>query len=87
MNASTLFDKLRDEFQIPSDAALARELDVASPDISKARKTGGISDRMILRVHEYLGMPVVEIRQLLEQSAPQQYHDNPAQVSATEASQ
>jgi plasmid maintenance system antidote protein VapI len=88
MSSSTLFDKLREEFQIPSDAALARELDLASPDISKARKKGEISDRMILRVHEYLGMPVFEIRQLLEaQTAPQQYHDNPAQVSATAASQ
>jgi plasmid maintenance system antidote protein VapI len=87
MSASTLFDKLRQEYQIRSDSALARELDVASADISKARKKGEISDRMILRVHEYLGLPVFEIRQLIEQSTPQQYHDNPPHVSATEASQ
>jgi plasmid maintenance system antidote protein VapI len=88
MSASTLFDQLRQEYQIKSDSALARELDVTSSDISKARKKGEISDRMILRVHEYLGLPVWEIRQLLgEQSTSQQYHDNPAQVSATEATQ
>jgi plasmid maintenance system antidote protein VapI len=87
MSASTLFDKLRQEYQIKSDSALARELDVTSSDISKARKKGEISDRMILRVHEYLGLPVFEIRQLLEQSIPQQYHDKPSQVSTTEARQ
>lgn len=87
MSASTLFDKLRQEFRIPSDAALARELEVAPPDICKARKTGELSDRMILRVHEYLGVPVVEIRQELGQPTPHQYHDNPAEVSATEATQ
>jgi plasmid maintenance system antidote protein VapI len=88
MSASTLFDKLRKEFSIPSDAALARELDVTPSDISKARKKGEISDRMILRAHEYLGLPVWEIRQLLdEQTAPHQYHDNPARASTTEASQ
>lgn len=88
MTASTLFDKLRQEFEVPSDAALARELEVESSDISRARKSGVISSRMILRIHEYVGMPVVEIRQLLEaQTTSQQYHDNPAQVSATAAHQ
>jgi hypothetical protein len=87
MSASTLFDKLRKEYAIPSDAALARELEVEASDVSRSRKKGGISDRMILRIHEYLGWPVSEIRLELAQTAPHQYHDNPAQVSATEASQ
>ena len=64
MSTSTLFDNLRREKGIASDAALARELEV-----SQARKKDAISDGMILRVHEYLGMPVAEIRQLLAQSA------------------
>jgi len=72
MSTSTLFDKLREEFQIPSDAALARELEVAPPDVSKSRKTNEISDRMILRVHEYLGWPVSEIRLELAKTAPHQ---------------
>lgn len=87
MSASTLFDKLRTEFVIGSDSALARELEVTASDISKSRKKGEISDRVILRIHEYLGWPVSEIRLELAQSAPQQYHDNPALVSVTEATQ
>lgn len=69
MSTSTLFDNLRREKGIASDAALARELEVSQCVISQARKKDAISDGMILRVHEYLGMPVAEIRQLLAQSA------------------
>jgi plasmid maintenance system antidote protein VapI len=87
MSASTLFDKLRKEFEIPSDSALARELEVTASDISKSRKKGEISDRVILRVHEYLGWPVSEIRQELAQITPHQYHDNSDQVSTTAVSQ
>lgn len=80
MSTSTLFDTLRQEKGIASDAALARELEVSQCVISQARKKGEISDGMILRVHEYLGMPVVEIRQLLAQSASHKYHDTAASV-------
>jgi hypothetical protein len=87
MSVSTLFDKLRKQESIPSDSALARELEVTASDISKSRKRDVISDRVILRIHEYLGWPVREIRLELEQTAPHQYHDNPAGVSTTEANQ
>jgi plasmid maintenance system antidote protein VapI len=80
MSASTLFDKLRQEKGIASDAALARELEVSQCVISQARKKGSISDGMILRVHEYLGMPAAEIRQLLTQSNSHKYHDTAAPV-------
>jgi hypothetical protein len=76
MSASTLFDKLREERRIVSDAELARELKVSQCLISQARRRGAISDGMILRVHEYSSWPAAEIRQLLEQPAPLQYHDN-----------
>jgi plasmid maintenance system antidote protein VapI len=74
MSASNLLDVLRQRFDIKSDAALARELDVVSPVISKLR--GGrlpLGATMILKIHEHLGVPVAEIRALdAEQSAPQQ---------------
>jgi hypothetical protein len=87
MSASTLFDRLRQEFAINSDSALANWLGVGAPDLSKAREKGRVSAGMILRIHERSTWPVSQIRQLLGQSAPQQYHDNPAQVSVTEATQ
>lgn len=77
MSASTLFEKLRAEKGIPSDAALARELKVSQCVISQARRRGRISDKMILRVLEYSNWRASEIRQLLGQPAPHQYHDNP----------
>jgi hypothetical protein len=87
MSASTLFDKLRQEMGIASDAALARELRVSQCVISQARREQSISDRMILRIHECSIWTVKEIRAELARPAPHQYHDNPAHVSATEASQ
>jgi plasmid maintenance system antidote protein VapI len=65
MNVSRLFDAVRQQFGIRSDAALARQLDVEPPAISKARSRRSISDALILRIHECLGMPVKEIRDLL----------------------
>jgi predicted transcriptional regulator len=87
MSASTLFDKLREEMGVASDAALARELKVSQCVISQARREQAISDRMILRIHESTIWTAKEIRAELAKPAPHQYHDNPPQVSATEASQ
>jgi hypothetical protein len=87
MSASTLFDKLREEMGIASDAALARELSVSQCVISQARREQSISDRMILRIHESTIWTAKEIRAELAQSAPHQYHDNPARVSEPEPHQ
>jgi hypothetical protein len=87
MSASTLFDELRQEYQIPSDAALGRELKISPSDICKYRAGRRVSDRVIVRIHERWQMPTKHIRELLGQTAPHQYHDNPARVSTTEASQ
>ena len=88
MSASTLLDTLRTRFDIKSDAALARELDVKPPQISKLRSgLLPVGATMILSIHEHLGVPVAEIRALAGPDAPQQYHDNPPQVSATAAHQ
>ncbi|MEH6434323.1 hypothetical protein [Massilia sp. DD77] len=65
MNVARLFDTLRERFQIKSDAALARELELNPSDISKLR--GGdrpLGATVILSIHEHLGVPVKEIREL-----------------------
>lgn len=80
MSAAALLDNLRARFEIKSDAALARELDLTPAQISKLRAGGPLGATAILSVHEHLGVPVAEIRSLAGQSTPQQYHDNPAPV-------
>ena len=65
-NVSKLLDTLRERFQIKSDAALARELDVNPSQISKLRAGADLGPTLILSIHEHLGMPVKEIRQLAE---------------------
>lgn len=87
MSASTLFDKLRQEKGIASDAALARELKVSQCVLSQARRKNAISAGMILRVVEYSNWRPAEVRVLLGQMDLQPHNDQPAQVSATEASQ
>lgn len=87
MSVSTMLDTLRKQYDIKSDAALARELEVQSSVISKLRSGSPLGATMILRIHEYFGMPVAEIRALVAESAPQQYHDKPAAVSTTAAHQ
>ena len=88
MSASNLLDALRARFDIKSDAALARELVVKPPQISKLRSGSlPVGATLILSIHEHLGVPVAEIRALAEPVVSQQYHDNPAQVSATAAHQ
>lgn len=63
--AGNLVDALRKRFDIKSDAALARELDVQPPVISKLRSGDSkLGASLILRIHEHLGVPVAEIREL-----------------------
>jgi len=59
-----LFDTLRREFNITSDSALADELDIAPSQISKLRGGKRLTSGVILAIHEYLGVPVAEIREL-----------------------
>jgi len=63
-NVSKLMDTLRERFQIASDAALARELDIAPSVISKLRAGAKLGPTVILSIHEHLGVPVKEIRAL-----------------------
>ena len=63
---SKLLDALLGKAELKNDAALSRALEVAPPVISKLRKgvlpLGAV---MILKIHELLGVPVAEVRQLL----------------------
>jgi transcriptional regulator with XRE-family HTH domain len=68
---ATLIDELRRRHDIKSDAALARELDINPCQISKLRAGGPLGNSVILRIHEYLGVPVKEIRGLAAQAAEQ----------------
>jgi len=63
-NVPRLLDALRDRFDIKSDAALARELDIAPSVVCKLRAGARLGPRVILSIHEHLGVPVKEIRAL-----------------------
>jgi hypothetical protein len=64
---ATLIDELRRRHGIPSDAAFARELDIQPSQVSKLRAGGRLGSSVVLRIHEYLGVPVKEIRDLAKQ--------------------
>lgn len=66
MSNQVLFDTLRARFGIKSDSALADELDIQPSQISKLRGGKRLTSGVILAIHEYLGMPVAEIRKLAE---------------------
>ena len=64
-NVANLLNTLRKRFDIKSDSALARELGMTAPDISKLRSGMRLlSARTILRIHERWNLPVKEIRDL-----------------------
>jgi len=64
-NVSNLLDTLRKRFNVKNDSALARELGMTAPDISRLRSGMRLlSATTILRIHERWGVPVKEIRDL-----------------------
>lgn len=61
-----LFDAIIRIEGLKNDAALARLLDLAPPVVSKIRHGRlAVGPALILKVHEELGMPVREIRDLI----------------------
>jgi len=65
-NVPKLLDILRERFEIKNDAALAKELGISPPQISKLRGGATLGSSVILSIHERLGVPVKEIRELAE---------------------
>eukprot|EP01036_Dinobryon_divergens_P006869 gene6869-9129_t len=64
---ATLFDYLLEQHKLKNDAALARELKLPPPDISKARNgKRAIGASLILNLHETFGIPVTMIRDHME---------------------
>jgi plasmid maintenance system antidote protein VapI len=60
---ATLIDELRRRHDIKSDAALARELEVAPSVISRLRAGGTLGATTKLRMIEYLGVTLQQIRE------------------------
>jgi len=62
-HASELLDVARARLGVKSDAKLAAHLGVTAPIISKIRhKLIALGPSMMIRIHEAIGMPMVEIR-------------------------
>lgn len=65
MNASKLLDALLGRFKFKNDAALSRASGLSPAVISKLRNGSmGLSPGCILSIHEHLGVPVKEIREM-----------------------
>jgi len=64
LNGAKLLDAVRDLRGIRSDAALSRELGIKPPDICKIRGGAPVTDRVVLRIHERMDIPVPQIRQM-----------------------
>jgi len=59
----TLLDAIKDEFNLPSDAYLARFLEVSAPTISKIRAgTSAVTAEFILSVYDATDWSIERIR-------------------------
>lgn len=62
-----VLDTIKDKFDLATDRELANHLEIGFQTISKIRtKIYPISDTVILRIHEICGLPISEIRHLME---------------------
>lgn len=63
---NALMDTLIEKLQLKNDAALARELEVAPPVISKIRhRTLRVGATMLIRMHEASALTISELRNLM----------------------
>ena len=64
--ANRLFDHLLRTYRVKNDRALAKELGVLPPVISKIRSGhAGMGDTILLSVHEVFEMPIKDIKGML----------------------
>lgn len=62
-----LLDELQKRYDIPNDRQLGLRLKLGAPIISRIRNNkNAVSSEVILRIHEELGIPVAEIRELCQ---------------------
>ena len=62
-----VLDTIKDKFDLATDRELANHLEIGFQTISKIRtKIYPVSDTVILRIHEICGLPISEIRHLME---------------------
>ena len=66
--ANRLFDHLLRTYRVKNDRALAKELGVLPPVISKIRSGhAGMGDTILLAVHEVFEMPIKDIKEMLNE--------------------
>ena len=66
---NALMDTLIERLKLKNDAALARELEVAPPVISKIRhRTLRVGATMLIRMHEASELTISELRNLMGES-------------------
>ena len=66
--ANRLFDHLLRTYDVKNDRALAKELGVLPPVISKIRNGfAGMGDSIVLAVHEVFEMPIKDIKGMLSE--------------------
>ena len=67
--ANRLFDHLLRTYKVKNDSALAKLLGVLPPVVSKIRSGhAGMSDTILLAVHEVFEMPIKDIKGMLSDS-------------------
>lgn len=66
LNPNALLDHLITQLGLKNDAALARELDMAAPVISKIRHGRlPIGASFLISAHEVTGLPVYQLREIM----------------------
>lgn len=60
-----LLDALKEKYNLKNDAAIAKQLEVAPPVISRIRNgKSTVSAEIMIRIHETFGMPIADIKAL-----------------------
>jgi hypothetical protein len=61
MDARTLLDRIRDEFDLPSDNELSRRLGLPRQNIAHWRRNNVIPPGRIIDIHLEFGIPVADM--------------------------
>lgn len=87
-NANELFDQIMREFDLKSDSALSRALEVSPSAISKIRSgSAAFTDNMLIVVHEATGMSIKELKAVLRDGLTTHFRVAPRYVVTSHSSQ